>query len=468
MAMPETITVAELNTRVSETLSRNPQLNDIWVSGEISGLKKYPSGHYYFVLKDPTSEIHATLFKNSRARIDFEPAENMKVRVFGKVQIYVPRGTYQFIVDTMEKSGVGDRYLKFEALKKKLGEEGLFDQSHKRPLPAYPKTIGVVTSSSGAVIHDIITTSASRYTADILLAPAAVQGEGAEKTIVAGIELLNRVGVDVIIVGRGGGSIEDLWPFNEEIVARAIYSSKAPVVSAVGHETDYTIADFVADVRAPTPTGAAAIILRDKAEIRNEIQSYTSRMNRAMGMVLGQMKHSFEILDTRLSPQKAMDDLSMLSMQLDDLSKTADRSLEGRIKDMRMQFTSVDSRLQPARALEDIEGMRDRVEASLERIQIGSKAMLERGNSRFDNVSDRPERSMNAAISNLEKAFESYSKQLEGLNPSNVLTRGYSMISDRDGRVLTSVSAIDVGDRVTIHLRDGSAEAGITKKEMKR
>lgn len=466
--MPEVITVAELNTRVSETLSRNPELNDIWVSGEISGLKKYPSGHYYFVLKDSTSEIHATLFKNSRARIEFEPMENMKVRVFGKVQIYVPRGTYQFIVETMEKSGVGDRYLKFEALKKKLGEEGLFDQSHKRPLPSYPRTIGVVTSSSGAVIHDIITTSASRFTTDILLAPAAVQGDGAEKTIVAGIELLNKVGVDVIIVGRGGGSIEDLWPFNEEIVARAIYDSKAPVVSAVGHETDFTIADFVADVRAPTPTGAAAIILRDKNEIRTEIQSYMARLNRAMSSVVDGMKHSFELLDTRLSPEKAMDDLSMCAMQLDDLSRQAERSLKDRINGMTMQFSALDSRLKPSRALEDISYHGDKVEASLGRIMAETKNILDKDKSRFEYICDRPEIYIKATLKALDAEYESNSKQLEGLNPSNVLTRGYSMISASDGRVLTSVSGLEVGDSVTIHLRDGSAEADITKKETKK
>ena len=286
--MAETISVAELNSRVKELFAKTPSLNDIWVTGEISNLKKYPSG-YYFVLKDSASEIHAVMFKSARARIDFEPTENMKVRVFGSIGMFVPRGTYQFIVEVMEKSGLGDRYLAFEALKKKLGEEGLFDPAHKRKLPAYPKRIGVVTSQSGAVIHDIITTSASRYTADILLAPAMVQGDGAAQTIVAGIKLLNSQGVDVIIVGRGGGSIEDLWPFNEEIVARAIYESAAPVVSAVGHETDFTIADFVADVRAPTPTGAAAIILRDKNEIRSEISSYMTRLNRAMASVLDGM-----------------------------------------------------------------------------------------------------------------------------------------------------------------------------------
>ena len=465
--MPETISVAELNSRVKELFAKTATLNDIWVSGEISNLKKYPSG-YYFVLKDSASEIHAVMFNSARSRIGFEPTENMKVRVFGSIGMFVPRGTYQFIVEVMEKSGLGDRYLAFEALKKKLGEEGLFDQSRKRALPQYPKRIGVVTSQSGAVIHDIITTSESRFTADILLAPAMVQGEGAAQTIVAGIKLLNKQGVDVIIVGRGGGSIEDLWPFNEEIVARAIYESQAPVVSAVGHETDFTIADFVADVRAPTPTGAAAIILRDKAEIRNEINSYTNRLNRAMMSVLDGMKHSFEILDSKVAPKAALEGLNIYNMGLDDLSKRLDRCLSDKLYSMRTDFISLDSRLQPSRALEDIEHLGIRVEASLDRIRTSSVMEMRNSKNRMESIENRPEILIRNKTESLESQLESSTKRLEGVNPLNVLTRGYSMITTPDGKVLTSAGDINVGDTINIHLRDGYAEADINKKEMKR
>jgi len=465
--MPETITVAELNSRVKELFARTPALNDIWVSGEISGLKKYDSG-YYFVLKDANSEIRAVMFKNAIPRLGFVPTENMKVRAFGSIGMYVARGSYQFIVEAMEKSGIGDRYLAFEALKKRLGEEGLFDASHKRPLPQYPKTIGVVTSASGAVIHDIITTSESRYRADILLAPAMVQGEGAADSIVAGIELLNRQGVDVIIVGRGGGSIEDLWPFNEEKVARAIYSSKAPVVSAVGHETDFTISDFVADVRAPTPTGAAAIILRDSSEMLSELDSYMTRLNRAITAAIDGKRHSFEILDSKLSPEKAMDSLDMVSMHLDDLSSRADRSLSDVLTAMRMSFSALDSRLQPQRALEDMHGLEERVEVSLERIQTAARVMLEKQTGRLAAVSDRPEMAIDGILRDANGRLESDSKHLEGMNPTNVLTRGYSMITDMDGKVLTSVDGMDIGQSVTIRMRDGSAVADVTKKERQR
>ena len=451
--MTEVISVAELNSRVSELFAKSPNLNDIWVSGEISGLKKYPSG-YYFVLKDPTSSINSVMFKSALGRLNFEPTENMKVRAFGRVAMYVPQGRYQFIVEAMEKSGLGDRYLAFEALKKKLGEEGLFDQAHKRKLPQYPRRIGVVTSQSGAVIHDIITTSASRYTADIILAPAMVQGDGAAESIVAGINLLNKAGVDVIIVGRGGGSIEDLWAFNEEIVARAIYNSKVPVVSAVGHETDFTIADFVADVRAPTPTGAAAIILRDKSEIRSELQSYMTRINRAMYSVLDGMKHSFE--------------LGIRSMMLEDLSKTADSALISALNQVKMQYNALDSRLMPSRALEDIDDLRDTVEASLERIRVGSKHIMEMESSRFQSIYQLPEKAISSIMKQASDELESDSKQLAGLNPTNVLSRGYGMVTGRDGKVLTSVDKINVGDSIVIRLRDGSAQADITKKELKK
>jgi len=463
--MPETISVAELNTRVKDVFSKTPGINDIWVSGEISNFKSYPSG-YYFVLKDATSEIHAVMFKSAVGRIDFVPQENMKVTAFGSIGMYVPRGTYQFIVETMKKSGIGDRYIAFEKLKKKLDEEGLFSQEHKRPLPAYPRRIGVVTSQSGAVIHDIITTSESRFTADIILAPAMVQGDGAAETIVAGIKLLNKAEVDVIIVGRGGGSIEDLWPFNEEIVARAIYESPVPIVSAVGHETDFTIADFVADVRAPTPTGAAAIILRDKNEIRSQIVGYMGRLNMAMNGVLEDMKHSFQVVDSKLDPKKALDMLQMHSMELDHLSMRADAALSDKVRDMRVSFSTLDARLQPGRALEVTSGYGHHVESMLERIRSDAFMSLEKGIARYEIISERPERGISEVMNRSESVLGSDSRQLEGLNPLNVLTRGYSIIQLEDGTVITSADKVSVGDTVSIRFRDGTAKAGITKKEM--
>lgn len=465
--MAETITVTQLNTRVKDLFNSNPGLHDIWVSGEISNLKRYSSGHYYFTLKDQGSEIRGVLFAGSRSRMDFEPTDNMKVLAFGRVDMYVQRGSYQFIVETMRRSGIGDLYLAYEKLKAKLQAEGLFDSSRKRALPMYPRTIGVVTSQTGAVIHDIITTSASRFPADILLAPAQVQGEGAAKTIVAGIELLNREGVDVIIVGRGGGSIEDLWAFNEEPVARAIVSSRAPVVSAVGHETDFTIADFVADVRAPTPTGAAAIILRDRVDVAKEIGNLNARMNRAMEGVVREMRSRFDLLDAKLSPSRASENLQMRSIHLDELSSRCDSALKGTLSEMHRRFESVDSRLSPQSAIRDMEILRERVENDLSRIGNETIHRMESSVSRFGSVGDRPELAVTRAMSSRRDALEGMSKHLEGLNPMNVLGRGYTMITSGAGEVITSAAGISVGDRININLRDGTVSAEVESKEMK-
>ena len=439
--MTETVTVTQLNSRVKTILGNSPAVRDLWVNGEISNLKRYPSG-YYFTLKDSGSEIRAVLFQRARQRMEFEPQENMKVSAFGSVDMYVQRGSYQFIVENMRPAGLGDLYLEFEALKKKLEAEGLFDESRKRPLPRYPSTIGVVTSEKGAVIHDIITTSGSRFPVDILLAPAMVQGEGAAQTIVDDIQLLNRVGDDVIIVGRGGGSLEDLWPFNEETVARAIAASEAPIVSAVGHETDFTIADFVADRRAPTPTGAAAIILRDRIEILNQINGDMARASRALSATLDRMSHRFEVLDAKLSPERALDDLSLRQMSLFDLSNRADNSLTGKIADMKRRFDVLNAKLSPSTGLTRMETMGERMSSLYSRVESSVTRGFETSESRLDSLSAR----------------------LESLNPCNVLSRGYGMIMDGYGRVVTSVDDIQVGGAVEIQMRDGSASAEIKGK----
>ena len=465
--MSETVTVTQLNTRVREHLNQSPGLRDIWVSGEISNLKRYTSGHYYFTLKDQGSEIRGVMFSGSRSRIDFEPVDNMKVLAFGRVDLYVQRGSYQFIVETMRRSGVGDLYMEFERLKARLQAEGLFDPARKRPLPRYPRTIGVVTSPTGAVIHDIITTSASRFPADIVLAPAKVQGEGAAESIVAGIELLNRHGVDVIIVGRGGGSIEDLWAFNEEPVARAIAASRAPVVSAVGHETDFTIADFVADVRAPTPTGAAAVILRDRTEVRGQVDNISLRMNRAVAAAVGEMRARFELADARLSPRRASESLDVLRMRLDDLSARSDRAPWDVLRAMGGRFAVADARLSPEKALSDISGHADDADGALDRIGMMVSHTVDLAVRRMVSVGERPENAVMRTMARSTDSLESLGERLEGLNPVNVLGRGYAMVTSADGTVVSSVGDMDEGDKVTIHLGDGRAVAEIMDKEMR-
>ena len=416
--MAETITVTQLNTRVRSILSESPAVKDVWVIGEISNLKKYSSGHYYFTLKDSASEIRGVMFKQSRSRIDFEPMDNMKVTAFGRVDLYVERGAYQFIVETMQRSGVGDLYLAYEALKKKLESEGLFDNSRKRPLPLYPKVIGVVTSPTGAVIHDIITTSGRLFPADILLYPAQVQGEGAAESIVKGIRALNKEGVDVLIVGRGGGSIEDLWAFNEEIVARAIAASEAPVISAVGHETDFTIADLVADVRAPTPTGAAELALRDRRELAKHLDTDIIRARRSLSGILERMHYRFRVADSKLSPKRAEQRISLYSMRLDELYSRMNSALIGKAEVMRRRFIKVDSSM-----------------------DMHVRRMLE----------------------NNKKDLQRYSERLESINPMKVLERGYTVVTDADGKALTSSEQVSVGKDINIIMKDGRAEAEVKK-----
>jgi len=418
--MAETITVTQLNTRVRSILSDSAAVNDIWVLGEISNLKRYTSGHYYFTLKDNGSEIRGVMFKSSRTRIDFEPQDNMKISAFGRVDLYVERGSYQFVVETMQKAGVGDLYLAYEALKKKLEAEGLFEQSRKKKLPLYPKTIGVVTSPTGAVIHDIITTSGRLFPADILLVPAQVQGDGAAESIAKGIRLLNEEGVDVIIVGRGGGSIEDLWAFNEEIVARAIAASEVPIISAVGHETDFTIADMVADVRAPTPTGAAELALRDRKEVLRHLETDMLRMNRALRNSTEKMQSRFRILDMKLSPKRAEEKVSMYNIRVDELSSRMSSALKDRVDMMQRRFIKLNSNM-----------------------DLYMKGYV------------------NAADNRLTR----YSERLESVNPNKVLERGYSMVTDPEGKVLTSVSKLNNGSKVNIRMRDGSADAEIKRTE---
>jgi exodeoxyribonuclease VII large subunit len=253
----EVISVSELNGRVKNILGRSPSINRIWISGEISNLNNHRSGHCYFSLKDGGSRIDCTLFVNVLRRLKVRPEESMRILAFGSVDLWVPGGRYQFNIQDLRPDGIGELFIAFERLKKKLEGEGLFDRSAKRTLPRFPCRIGVVTSPTGAAVRDILQVTGRRYPSDILLFSAMVQGAGAGESIVKGIRMLDGE-VDVIIVGRGGGSIEDLWGFNEEIVARAIFDCQTPIISAVGHETDFTIADFVADRRTTTPSASCS------------------------------------------------------------------------------------------------------------------------------------------------------------------------------------------------------------------
>ncbi len=270
-------TVHEFTLAVKSILTSG-KFNDVWIRGEISNFTNHSSGHRYFTLKDKSSSLQCVMFKWYGKNMGFELEHGMKVLVLGDLDVYEQRGVYQLKVRTIRPDGIGELYKAFEQLKNKLAMEGLFSPEYKKPLPRFPKKIGVATSPTGAVLHDILTVIKRRYPVSLLFIPTIVQGEYAVQSIVSSISALNKADVDVIIMGRGGGSIEDLWAFNEEIVARAIFNSRIPIISAVGHETDYTIADFVADVRAPTPSAAAEIAVPDRQELANHINRLGDRI----------------------------------------------------------------------------------------------------------------------------------------------------------------------------------------------
>ena len=278
------ITVSDLNKYIKDKIADDEYLNNVLVKGEISNFKNHYTGHMYFTLKDENSLIKCICFKSYASRLAFIPKDGMKVMVFGGVSVFERDGVYQIYVKAMEQDGVGDLYAKYQELKENLEKQGLFDESHKKKIPLMPKVIGVLTSKTGSVIKDIINVSTRRNpNCYIRLYPVPVQGEGAAVKIAEGIEFMNKNKLaDVIILARGGGSLEDLWPFNEEIVARSIYNSEIPIISAVGHETDFTIADFVADLRAPTPSAAAELAVPDVYELEQKINSYRDRLRMAL------------------------------------------------------------------------------------------------------------------------------------------------------------------------------------------
>jgi exodeoxyribonuclease VII large subunit len=338
------LTISELNEIIKGTLES--QLDAVWVVGEISNLRVPPSGHLYFTLKDDKSQISAVMFRRQGASLSFAPENGTEVLCFGRVSLYSVRGDLQLYVESMEPRGQGALYLAFEQLKKKLVAEGLFAPERKRPLPFLPACIGIVTSDKGAALHDMLRIIGDRFPdRRIIIRPVKVQGEGAAQEIAAGIAELVRSGaVEVMIVGRGGGSLEDLWAFNEEVVARAIFASPVPVISAVGHEIDFTIADFVADHRAPTPTAAAEMVIARKLDLVEEIFGLEDALARAMQSKLEMARESWRGLVKRLSdPGKK---LRENQQRVDELSVDLSRRFQDRLRQMRDRLAQETGRLQ--------------------------------------------------------------------------------------------------------------------------
>ena len=336
-------TVSQINAYVKKILDHNIILNNVWVKGEISNFKHHYSGHIYITLKDEGGLLKAVMFRSAASTLTFEPSDGMKVRARGRVSVYEAGGSYQLYIEEMIPEGVGELYIAYEQLKKQLEEEGLFDSRYKKPIPEYPKAVGVVTASTGAAVRDIINVITRRYPlSEIILYPAKVQGKGAAESVVKAIEYFNATKeVDTLIVGRGGGSIEDLWAFNEEITARAIFKSEIPIISAVGHETDFTIADFVADLRAPTPSAAAEIAVPSALELKSRIMAGQSRIqNNILGRIEGG-----RLLLNRFKMRTPKDRIDEYNLRVDSLVRSMENSVKMKTLALRRSFAAEAAKL---------------------------------------------------------------------------------------------------------------------------
>ena len=413
--MPDWILqVSDLNEYVRRSLAADPMLRSLRIRGEISNFKAHSSGHWYFTLKDDQARIACVMFRQNAMRMSIRPRDGMAVVLSGSVSLYTQSGTYQFYAENMRPDGVGGLYQQFEALKARLAAEGLFDAARKKPLPLRPKKIAVVTSRTGAVLQDIRRVSAARDPGvPLVLLPVQVQGEGAAEEIAAAIRWAGTLpGVEVIIAGRGGGSMEDLWAFNEEIVARAIADSPIPVISAVGHETDFTIADFVADVRAATPSNAAELAVPDRAELLEGLRMVRRHLTKAMDAMLTDKSRQVAYLARRLTAA----------------------SPEMRLRE----------------AAHRLAQCRDRLDRAVERPLTEAAPRLSLMRIRLDHAMD----------GTLERHRQRLSRdraRLETLDPRRVLERGYALVTDGD-RVIATRDAAMQSPRMTLHFRDGAVQ----------
>ena len=344
---PEPLSVTQLNKYIKDKIDSDEFLNNVYVKGEISNFKHHYTGHMYFTLKDGTSLIKCIMFKNANSTLNFVPKDGMKVLILGTVAVYERDGVYQIYCKAMKEDGIGSLYQAYEELKRKLEKEGYFDTAHKKKIPFMPQTIGVLTSKTGAVIRDIINVSTRRNpNVHIRLYPVPVQGEGAGEKIADSINFMNENKLaDVLIIARGGGSLEDLWPFNEEIVAHAIYKSEIPIISAVGHETDFTIADFVADLRAPTPSAAAELAVPDIREVKEKINTYNSRAKLALKKKIEYMKLLYE--KTKQSPvfTNPTQKINEQYILIDNIMKNLENAINIKLKDVKGKSAEIITKL---------------------------------------------------------------------------------------------------------------------------
>ena len=417
------VTISDLNRYIKAKFDMDTHLNHVYLKGEISNFKHHTRGHFYFTLKDENSRIAAVMFASSAKSVAFEPEDGMKVLVSGRIALYEATGSYQIYVETMELDGIGNLYLEFERLKKELAKEGLFDREHKRAIPKFPKKIGIITAPTGAAIRDILSTIKRRYPiCETILFPALVQGTGAKESVVKQLNKAQEYDLNVIICGRGGGSIEDLWAFNEEIVARAIYNSKIPVISAVGHEIDFTIADYVADLRAPTPTGAAEMAVPNLVDLKSLIEQYKIRANEAVTNIIKKNRIKLESLQNSFVLKNPLSLYEIKEQKLDSYIDYLNQYMTNKLNHAKLMYEKV----------------------------INNKILIS-PQSMFDKKKHQ---------------YELLLKTIEVLNPMKLLSSGYSIVKS-NGKVIKNSHDVNLEDVVDIELSEGKLKCSVIGKEDK-
>ncbi len=435
MTKEKYVTVSALTKYIKRKFDQDPHLRDIYIKGEISNFKQHSSGHMYFTLKDEKSRISAVMFSQNNAALPFKPENGMKVLVRGGISVFEQSGNYQVYAKEMHADGVGDLFVAFQQLKERLEKERLFAAEHKKPLPLYPTVIGVITSPTGAAVRDMVTTLKRRYPmGEVRIIPALVQGPNAPRSIVQAIQQANRTEeIDVILLGRGGGSIEELWAFNEEAVARAIFDSDIPIISAVGHETDTTISDFVADVRAATPTAAAELAVPNYLELKKSLMSLVSKMTTALSHDMKQKEAALNRVTRSYAfryPEK------LYEQKVEQLDKVMERMH----RESRRYMSFQDEKLKrTAQALSQY-NPEDRLKREKENVLRQQKQL---------------ERMIAAIIRSKQQTFQGEMSKLIVLNPLNIMDRGYSIAFNGEKQVIKSKEQVQIGEGITVVLKDG-------------
>ena len=459
----EIYTVSDFLSLCNKTIENN--IPTCWLQGEISNLSRPASGHWYFSLKDSRGQIRCALFRLNQRNIKFNPENGLEVLVRAAPTLYEARGDFQLIIQHVEPVGVGNLQLAFEQLKTKLKDEGLFDVQHKKPLPATVNTIGVISSSNGAVIRDIIKVLNKRYPfAEILLFDSVVQGEGSAEKLTQAIkaaDLSNRC--DVLILARGGGSLEDLWAFNEEMLARAIFSAKTPIISAVGHETDTTIADFVADVRAPTPSAAAMLATPDRLELLNKLNKLNNNLTRLSQQVLERYQSQLQQLS--LSTPNLTRQLNLFSQRLDGLNTHLNYQMKSLVSLNQSKISTLFEQLKqhsPSVRISHNQQLnylaKTQLKQSIQRLVIQHKNTL-------NGLHERLEKSINNTLDWQKNKLSQHALGLNHLSPLNTLSRGYSISTMQDNQVLHSTADVKIGETMTTLLSDGKIYSQVKKIE---